>query len=188
MAELSLKEKFPAAFPKLSPPQIAEVAKVAECRTYKNGDILLKAGDTKFKFHVIQKGEIEIIDRTGNEPKVIVTHEPLEFTGDIANLAGRASNVDAVAKGTVEVYEICSKELKIIINERPDLSDTILKAFIERSRVLSESNFTGLRVIGSAFRRILFASGIFFQKIVYCLHGLMLKMIRMWAIFFSALM
>ena len=71
MAELSIKEKFPAAFPKLSPPQIAEVAEVAECRTYHDGDILLRAGETEFKFHVIQKGEIEIIDRTGDEPKVI---------------------------------------------------------------------------------------------------------------------
>ena len=60
----------------------------------------------------------------------MVTHEPLEFTGDIANLAGRASNVDAVAKGTVEVYEICPKELKVIISNRPELSDTILKLLL----------------------------------------------------------
>ena len=94
----------------------------------------------------------------------MVTHEPLEFTGDIANLAGRASNVDAVAKGTVEVYEICSEELKEIINNRPELSDTILKAFIERSRALSESNFTGLRVIGSRFSQDTFRIRDFLSK------------------------
>lgn len=164
MAELSIKEKFPSAFPKLSPAQIAQVAQVAECRTYHDGDVLLRAGETEFKFHVIQKGEIEIIDRTGNEPKVIVTHEPLEFTGDIANLAGRTSNVDAVAKGTVEVYEICSGELKEIINNRPELSDIILKAFIERGRALSESDFTGLRVIGSRFSQDTFRIRDFLSK------------------------
>ena len=83
MTELSVKEKFPAAFPKLSPIQIAQVAEVAECRTYHDGDILLRTGETEFKFHVIQKGEIEIIDSTGDEPKLLVTHGPFEFTGDI---------------------------------------------------------------------------------------------------------
>ena len=32
-----------------------EVARVAECRTYYDGDVVLKAGETEFKFHVIQK-------------------------------------------------------------------------------------------------------------------------------------
>jgi len=164
MTGSTIKEKFPAAFPKLSPLQMAEVAKVAACRTYNNGDILLKAGDTTFKFHVLQRGEIDIYDRTGDETKLLVTHEALEFTGDIANLAGRASNVDAIAKGTVEVYEICSQELRIIIGQRPDLSDTILSAFIERSRVLSESDFTGVRVIGSRFSQDTFRIRDFLSK------------------------
>jgi thioredoxin reductase (NADPH) len=164
MAAINFKEKFPAAFPRLSPHQVAEIAKVAECRTYEDGEILLKAGDTKFKFHVIQKGQIEIFDQTGSERVLLVTHEPFEFTGDIANLAGRASNVDAIAKGRVEVYEICSEELRTIISERPDLSDTILNAFIERSRALTESDFVGLRIIGSDFSQDTFRIRDFLSK------------------------
>ena len=114
MKELNLKQKFPAAFPRLNREQMMEVAAVARCHTYYDRDLLLKAGQTEFKFHVIQKGEIEVIDKSGDEPKLLLTHGPLEFTGDIANLAGRSSNVDAVAKGTVEVYEICAEELKTI--------------------------------------------------------------------------
>jgi thioredoxin reductase (NADPH) len=164
MTEHGFREKFPSAFPRLTPHQVAEVAKVAECRTYHDGDVMVKAGETGFKFHVIQKGEVEIVDRTGNEPRVILTHGPLEFTGDIANLTGRSSNVDVVAKGTVEVYEICAQELKEIINNRPELSDTILQAFIERSRALSESDFTGLRVIGSRFSKDTFRIRDFLSK------------------------
>ena len=164
MKELHFKEKFPAAFPKLSETQMKEVAEVAECRTYHDGDVLFKTGQTEFKFHVIQKGEIEIFDRSGNEPALILTHEPMEFTGDIANLSGRSSNVDGIAKGTVEVYEICAEELKTIISERPDLSDTILKAFIARSIALSESDFTGLRVIGSQYSQDTFRIRDFLSK------------------------
>ncbi len=143
------KERFPGGFPKLSPTQVDAIAKVAQCRTYEDGEVLLKAGETGFRFHVIRSGKIEVIDRSGEKPQTILVHEPLEFTGDIANFSGRASNVDAIAKGRVEVYEICSDELHLLISEQPDLSDTILNAFITRGNALQETDFTGLRVIGA---------------------------------------
>lgn len=151
MAGLTYKEKFPAGFPKLSPEQMDVVGEVAQCRTYKDGDVLFRAGETEFMFHVIQKGNIEIIDRSGDEPTTLLVHEPFEFTGDIANLSGRTSNVDAVAKGAVEVYQICTEELRQMIKEQPELSDIILNAFMARSKALIESDFTGLRVIGFEF-------------------------------------
>ncbi|MEO8665848.1 MAG: FAD-dependent oxidoreductase [Ignavibacteria bacterium] len=148
MSQLNLKAKYPQAFPKLTTQQLRSIAEVAECKTYHDGDILIEAGETGFKFHVIQKGKIEIIDRTGDEPNTVVIHEPLEFTGDLTNLAGRASNVDAVARGVVEVYEIQYEELRNIISNKPELSDIILSAFIERASALRELHVTGIRVIG----------------------------------------
>ncbi len=164
MSELNYKGKFADAFPKLTQLQMEEVAKVARCVTYHDGDVLLKAGETEFKFHVIQKGEIEIIDRSGDQPKLILVHEPFEFTGDLANLSGRASNAEAVAKGTVEVYEICAEELRVIISDQPDLSDIILKAFISRSQALKASDFIGIRVIGSQFSQDTFRIRDFLTK------------------------
>ena len=124
-----------------------------------------QGSETEFKFHVIQKGEVEIIDRSGDEPTVIIlTHGPNEFTGDTANLAGLTSNVEAVANREVEVYKICATELKTIISERPDLSDRILKAFIARSHGLRESNFTSLRVIGSQYSQYTFRIRDFLSK------------------------
>lgn len=149
MSEKNFKEKYPSAFPKLTPEQMKSVAEVAECKTYHDGDILLRSGETEFKFHVVKKGKIKIIDSSGDEPKTLIVHEPFEFTGDIANLEGMASNVDAVAMGNLEVYEICTEELKKIISTCPELSDLILNAFIERRRALKETDFVGLRVIGS---------------------------------------
>ncbi|MEO6695684.1 MAG: FAD-dependent oxidoreductase [Ignavibacteria bacterium] len=149
--ETNYKEKFPAAFPKLTEDQMKAIGDIAQCKTYHNGEYLIKSGETEFQFHVIRKGEVEIIDRTDDKPKTILVHEAMEFTGDIANFTGRASNVDAAARGDVEVYQICSEDLKNIISTRPELSDIILNAFIARSDALKESGFTGLRVIGSQF-------------------------------------
>ena len=152
MAQFDFKKEFPGAFPVLDRKQLAAVAEFAECRTYHDGERLFQAGETDFKFHVIKKGAIEIIDRSSGEAQTILTHEAGEFTGDLSNLTGRTSNVDAVAKGETDVYEVCESELHRIIAERPGLSDLILQTFITRARALSKSeHFTGLRVIGSRF-------------------------------------
>ncbi|HVG38173.1 MAG TPA: FAD-dependent oxidoreductase [Pyrinomonadaceae bacterium] len=132
--------------------QLGVVAGFAKCKTYHDGDVLIRAGETDFKFHVIKSGAIEIVDRSGDEPRSLLVHEPGEFTGDLANLTGRASNVDAIARGETQVYEVCEPDLRHIISERPGLSDLILQTFIARARALSENeSFTGLRVIGSRF-------------------------------------
>lgn len=146
------KSKLPAGFPRLDEKKLADLAHFATVKTYPDGAYLLRAGDSEFKFHVIKKGRVEIVDRSSGEPQTVLIHEPGEFTGDLANLAGRASNVDAVALGGVEVYEISGKDFQTVISERPNLSDLILQAFIARSGALvGREGFTGLRVIGSQY-------------------------------------
>jgi thioredoxin reductase (NADPH) len=152
MADFDFKRDVPGAFPVLTDKQVKAIAEFASCKTYHDGEVLFKAGETDFKFHVIKSGAIDIIDRSSGEPRVLLTHEQGEFTGDLSNLTGRTSNVDAIAKGETDVYEVCESELHHIISEKPDLSDLILQTFITRARALSEnSQFTGLRVIGSRF-------------------------------------
>lgn len=159
------KKDFPAAFPVLNDKQIAVIAEFAKCKTYQDGEVLFKAGETGFNFHVVKSGSIAIFDRSGSQTEKILTHETGEFTGDLANLSGRTSHVDAVAEGVTEVYEICEPDLRRIIGERPALSDLILQTFIMRARALSENeDFTGLRVIGSRFQADTFRIRDFLSK------------------------
>jgi thioredoxin reductase (NADPH) len=152
MSGFDFKKEFPQAFPVLDEKQIAVVAEFAKCKTYRDGDFLFRAGETDFMFHVIKSGAIEIVDRSGDEAHTILVHEPGEFTGDLSNLTGRTSNVDAIARGKTEVYEVCQPDLRHIISERPGLGDLILQTFIVRARALSENeDFTGLRVVGAKF-------------------------------------
>lgn len=159
------KRNYPEAFPQLDEKQLAVLEAFAHLKTYGNGDYLLRAGDTEFKFHVIKKGRVEIVDRSSGTGHTVLVHEPGEFTGDLANLAGRASNVDAVALGEVEVYEISRVNFQQIISERPNLSDLILQTFVSRSRALvGREGFTGLRVIGSQYSKDTFRIRDFLSK------------------------
>lgn len=152
MSDFDFKKEVPQAFPVLDAGQIKVVAEFADCKTYADGDVLIRAGETDFKFHVIKSGAIEIVDRSSGEPRTLLVHEAGEFTGDLLNLTGRSSNVDAIARGETDVYEVCEADLHRIVSERPALSDLILQTFITRAQTLNESEtFTGLRVIGARF-------------------------------------
>jgi hypothetical protein len=164
MAKQTYKEKYPAAFPTLTPEQMAVVAEVGVRQTYPDGAVLFRAGEVAFKFLVLLEGEIAILDHSGETPQTVLVHYAGEFTGDLANLAGRSSNVEAVARGPVEVYEISGPDLRRLLQERPGLSETLLNAFIARSRGITESNFTGLRLIGSQYAQDTFRLRDFWPK------------------------
>jgi len=146
------RKNNPQAFPVLTEKHIAVIAEFAELKVFAHGEVLYRAGEKDFKFYVIKSGALSMIDRSSGEPRLIVTLMPGEFTGDLANLTGRPSNVDAIATGTTEVYEICEPDLRRIIGKRPGLSDLILLTFITRAQALKDADdFTGLRVIGKRF-------------------------------------
>ena len=142
------------AFPTLDESQIAELSRCtgATPKMYPDGTTLFSVGDRNFKFHVIKSGEVEILDYSGEVPKILTVHHQGGFTGDISHLTGNPSVVSAVAKGDCEVYEISGDALRMALNQCPILSDIILQAFIARRQLLHKSpDFTGLRVIGSRY-------------------------------------
>lgn len=142
-----------AAFPRLGDSEMAALAQCggATLKRYKDGEVLIHAGDRDFKFYVVKSGQIEIIDES-ETPKSIAVLCPGEFTGDVAHLTGGPSPVTAIARGDVEAYEVSSDGVREIINRFPHLGDVILNAFIARRHCLTESGkFTGVRVIGSRY-------------------------------------
>jgi thioredoxin reductase (NADPH) len=142
------------AFPTLDEAQIARLAGCADAVAvcYRDGQRLFSVGDRDFKFFAVQAGEVEIVDFSGDEPRVLVVHRKGQFTGDVSHLAGTPAVVSAIARGPCEVYQVSGEGLRRVLSLCPDLSDVILQAFIARRQLLRQSpEFTGLRVIGSRY-------------------------------------
>jgi thioredoxin reductase (NADPH) len=145
-----------SAFPKLNDAQMAALGRCANAMLnwYGKGQKLIEAGDRDFKFFVVNTGEIEVVDESGETAKTIAILRRGEFTGDVAHLTGGPSLVSVVARTDSESYEVSAEGVREIINRFPDLGDVILQAFIARRQLLREpGNFTGLRVIGSRYSR-----------------------------------
>ncbi len=155
------------AFPKLSD---AEMASLGSCpltvlKKYKAGEKLFKVGDCDCKFFVVKSGQIDVVDESGDTPKIIAVHEAGDFTGEIAQLTGSPSLLEAVARSESEVYELSPDAFRQLLNHHPALGDIILQAFIARRQLLREpGNFTGLRVIGSRYSQDTFRIREFLAK------------------------
>ncbi len=148
MAEHELRS---VAFPRFDEAQVAALGRcpVTVLRQYRDGESLFAACDRDFRFFVVKSGEVEIIDKSGAAPMTVTVHRAGEFTGEVSQMTGGTALVSGVARGDCEAYEVSSEALRNLVNNHPDMGDTILQAFIARRQLLRESgDFTGLRVIG----------------------------------------
>lgn len=155
------------AFPTLNEAQIATLGQCSDCslKTFRNGEKLFRVGERDIKFFLVKSGEIEIIDESGEAPRVLTTHKPGQFSGDVSQLTGNPAVVSGRAHGDCEVYEVSAVSMRRFLNQCPDLSDIILQAFIARRQLLRESGeFTGLRVIGSRYSQDTFRIRDFLAK------------------------
>jgi thioredoxin reductase (NADPH) len=144
------------AFPRLEESQIASLSRCAAAsrERFEAGQKLFQVGDRAYRFFVIQSGQVEIVDESGDAPKTIAIHGPGEFTGEMGQLTGRPAVASAVARTDCDVYAVTTEALRQILNQCPDLGDIILQAFIARRQLLRESgDFTGVRVIGSRYSK-----------------------------------
>src|SRR5688572_17988808 len=138
MAEPNLQS---VAFPTLDEEQVADLTRCTHAapRSCRDGETLIAVGDRDFKFFIVESGEIEIIDHSGDAPKTIVVHKKGQFTGDVSHLTGAAAVISAVARGDTGVYEISRDDLRKVLNQCPLLGDVILQAFIARRQLLRDS-------------------------------------------------
>src|SRR6185369_17734628 len=118
-----------AAFPVLDEAQMAALGQCAgaSLKHYTAGQKLIEVGQRDFKFFVVKSGEIEVVDESGEAPRIIAVLERGEFTGDVSHLTGGPSLISAIARGESEVYEVTAEGVREIINRFPQLGDMILQ-------------------------------------------------------------
>src|SRR5512138_837026 len=90
-------------FPTLEPAEVDRLRRFGEGRSYRDGEALVKTGETGHGMTVILSGHVVVTqhDVLGHQ-EPIVTHGPGSFMGELAQLSGRPALVDAYAEGAVE--------------------------------------------------------------------------------------
>src|SRR5688572_8005795 len=101
------------AFPHLTSAEIAHIKPLATLHEYADGEIIFRVGQADIDLHIVESGQIEILNPTDGH-RIIVTHEPGQFAGDIDLLTGRPVIVTAVARGKTRVLCVPASQLRVL--------------------------------------------------------------------------
>jgi thioredoxin reductase (NADPH) len=135
------------AFPRLTSTELALVKPLATPCDYADGETIFRAGQADIDLYIIESGQVEIRNPTDGD-RLIVTHEPGQFSGDIDVLTGRPVIVTAVAHGATRVWRVPNSHLRALLNRVPSFGEKLIVAFTRRRELLSQMGTLGLRVVG----------------------------------------
>ena len=138
-------------FPALEPAEIERLRRFGEVRTYGAGEALARVGEMGPGLAIILAGKVDITvnDEMGRRD-LIVTHEPGDFVGELAQLSGRPALADAYAQGPVEALIIPPERLRALLVAEAELGERIMRALILRRVGLIEKEAGGPVIVGRA--------------------------------------
>lgn len=137
------------AFPMLSNEFIQALSEFGEPKRFQAGDVIWAAGTPNMCMNVVVSGRLDILDP--HTRKVIASHEPGGFSGDIDVLNGRPVVVTGEAGTDLEVFQLQGDCVRSIVGEYPGLGEIILRAFLMRRALLQANGSVGVLVVGSRY-------------------------------------
>src|SRR5262245_6400795 len=141
------------AFPTLTDQQIARIAKHGRRRSTAPGEVLVQAGDRAAPFFVVLSGEIQALRPTDAGETLIVSHRAGQFSGEANMITGRSAIARLRVSEPGEVIQLAREQLLALIQTDADLSEVLMKAFIQRRLRLISSDLGDVVVIGSVHCR-----------------------------------
>ena len=136
------------AFPTFNEEQMSAVSTIGDLVTFTVDEELISQGQKDYPFYVIKSGEVRIVELHAGGERLVTTHGPGSFTGDVDMLTGRSAVIAAIANGEVEAFRLCAPRLRKLLHVCPKLSDTLLEAFQMRRAKLEQSDFVGVVLVG----------------------------------------
>jgi thioredoxin reductase (NADPH) len=138
-------------FPTLGDEDLATLRRFGRVEFVESGTILQRVGDIPRNFHVVLSAPIEVVLRVNGGEQVLRRHERGGFLGELTLLTGQRSFVEARVAEAGELLVVPQEAFRRLIATEPELSDTFLRAFVIRHRIMSGMPEWPLRIVGSSF-------------------------------------
>ena len=136
-------------YPLLTPAEIDRLRRFGTPCSFAPGEMLVRSGESGHGLTLVLSGEVEITQKSeGGEQRLIVTHVPGAFLGELAQLSGKPALVNATAKSAVEAIRIPPDRLRAMLVGEAELGERIMRALILRRVGLLEINLGGPVIVG----------------------------------------
>jgi len=137
-------------YPTLTDAEVARLRRFGTAHHYEKGELLMRVGEPGHGLALILSGEVEVRQRHDHGSSPIVTHKKGSFMGELAQLSGRPSLVEAEALTDVEAVLIPPERLRALLVAEAELGERIMRALILRRVRLIESGGVGPVIVGHA--------------------------------------
>src|SRR5436309_12383576 len=150
-ASPTLEARRAQTFPILAPDEIARMRRFGTPCRYSAGERVYETGKPTPGLLVVLSGTIRVTGRDGHGHDFpVVDHVAGAFSGELGQLSGRRSLVDAVAVGDVEALLINPEQLPALLIAEAALGEKVMRALILRRVALIETGTGGPVLIGAA--------------------------------------
>ncbi len=147
----TIETRYDQMFPVLQAAEIERLRRFGTPRAYDAGERVVTAGEPSPGMIVVLSGELIVTQHNVlGRDLPIVTYGPGGFMGELAQLSGRPSLVDARAVTALETSIIPSDRLRDVLIAEAELGERIMRALILRRVGLLETAGTGPVIVGHA--------------------------------------
>lgn len=136
-------------FPVLTSAQIDRIRVHGKVRRVSEGEILFEPGDMDVPFFTLLSGRMEVVQPTIAGERLIATHDPGEFTGEMTMISGKRSLVRGRVTEPGEFVELSGDGLRSLIARDAELSEIFMRAFILRRVQLINRGQGNIILMGS---------------------------------------
>jgi len=147
----TLETRRAQMFPELTADEVERMRRFATAHRFADGARVYETGKPSPGLLVVLSGVLRVSRRDGlGHDLPVVDHGAGSFSGEVDQLSGRRSFVDAVAVGELEALLIQPDQLRALLIAEADLGERIMRALILRRVGLLEAGSGGPVLIGES--------------------------------------
>lgn len=151
LARTTFHTRYAQMFPTLEAAELDRLRRFGEPRSYARGEPLVTTGEVSPGVFVLVSGEVALSQHSVlGRDQPILTYGPRSFMGELAQLSGQPSLIDARATTAVDSFVIPSRRLREVLVAEAELGERIMRALILRRVGLLESGVGGPVIVGRA--------------------------------------
>ncbi|HEU4550623.1 MAG TPA: FAD-dependent oxidoreductase [Rhizomicrobium sp.] len=135
--------------PTLSDHDFARLKRFGSVRSFPKGAFIMKTGEVPGGLAFVVSGATEVRQGgAGSSGQAITRQGPGQFLGELAQLSGRPSLVDALATEDVEAIVVPPTALRDVLVQEAELGERLMRALILRRVGLLQAGTTGPILVG----------------------------------------
>lgn len=115
---------------------LADLAPLMQEKTYEEGSVIFKEGETGDCMYIIQQGKIKIMK--GNNTLAILKEK--EVFGELSLLDADTRSATAIAHSDCILFKIDQEPFYELMDERPEVAKGFIKILCQRLRAMNEKS------------------------------------------------